>query len=130
MLRKINKYIMKFRIVYLFYIVILNYLFYASINQNTEVLPEAHSTTSIAISSSLVSTFATFDSTNKKVDRQNINEASEHKTINSSKYFYNFSECATNQLNFLYFLQIEDYLVKYKLEYSSPNLRSPPSTLS
>lgn len=130
MLNSLHKKILRLRLIYLFYVILLNFLLYATVNTPKEKSFGSNIAMGISVSSSTDYSFATLDSNNKKVDRQNFNESTEYKDIHYSKYFYIHSDFLNKNIRLIYTLKIQDCITKYELIPSSLDLRSPPSLMA
>jgi hypothetical protein len=130
MLNRLYKNTLRFRLLYFFYVILLNFLLYTSINSPLQKTFNSNLASTISISSNTDYSLATLYLNYKKLDRQNITEYSEYREIHFSKYFHLNLNFLNNNLSLFYSIQIQNCITKLELLPSSQGLRSPPSLMA
>ncbi len=126
MLMWLNKMMLKFRLRNFLYLILLNFFMFSTLTPVLEKSYPANRPIDFTTISPAENYSILITTNLKKVERLNLEQSSEYKTIHYSKYFFVESRFLPQNINFLYAINIQDIITLHELSYNSLELRSPP----
>ena len=127
MLVWLNKIILKFRLRNLLYVILLNFFFFSTLTAVADKSDSSNKSDDSASFSVAENYSITLTTNLKKVERLNLEQSFEYKSVHYSKYFFTDSKYLPQHISISYALNIQDFITQYELIYNHLDLRSPPS---